>query len=188
MINNHCYAELPESDAFLFEIHSRTITSMEKATCSYTSEQIDPKFALISCFKTRSEQLSRNWVTHEDFVHSSNQVLDSCLPRASQLVFCWRSHPKHSCANNWLNSPKQNEEGACGNETCWTQLKKSMKKHCKVNTKVQQKTKDPRKSWNQWIINFLGLVLCAFKVFMPIWQPQSLLSRTSQMSYSGAFG
>ena len=24
--------------------------------------------------------------------------------------FCWRSHPKHSCANNWLNSPKQNEE------------------------------------------------------------------------------
>lgn len=143
MININCYAGLPESDAFLFEIHSCTITSMEKATCSYTSEQIDPEFALISCFKTCSEQLSRNWVTHEDFIHSKRSWTLVC-PERVNLFFA--DVPTRSARVQTTDPTAQNKRkeggGTCGNEILWTHPKNLWKKHGKVNTKVQKKTQE----------------------------------------------
>ena len=48
----------------------------------------------------------------------------------------------------------------------------------KITLKFNKRPKKNLESMNHQF--FRNLVLCAFKVFMPIWQPQSLLSRTSQ--------
>lgn len=139
----------PESDALFFELRMNVRSPLEVLNFLRVVLRGDLD-TVINLWTLRTYSFTCKWTC--GFLHSSiffnstgmdfEEVLDSCLPRASQILCCWWSHPMHSCASDWLNSPKQNEEGTCGNETCWTHLKDPWKKHCQVNTKVQQKTQE----------------------------------------------